>query len=180
MLGVPFEVMVPQNEEKPEAGSPEETVKALARAKGEEIAGRLCAAPGERTLIISADTMVFLDGEAFGKPKDKEDARRMLEALSGRTHQVLTGVYLDMPGEEGDFPVNFAEESEVSFQTLEDSELSWYLSTPEPWDKAGAYAVQGLFAPFIRGIRGDFYNVMGLPLSEICRRLKERKVRLIM
>ena len=178
LLGKPFEVMVPKREELPGKGSPEDRVKALARAKGEEILEELKeAAPGE-CLVIAADTLVFLGEESFGKPKDREDARRMLNTLSGKTHQVWTGVYLGCPGRAG-FPVSFAEKSEVTFRALDEEELSWYLSTKEPYDKAGAYAVQGMFSPFIREIRGDFYNVMGLPLSELYQRLKESGVYLI-
>ena len=118
-------------------------------------------------VIIAADTIVVVDGEILGKPHGRADAERMLRLLSGREHEVITG--LAVIRREG---LNVADvHTTVKFRAMSDADISAYLNTPEPYDKAGAYAVQGLGALFIEGINGDFYNVVGLPLCTLGRML---------
>ena len=147
--------------------APLELVERLARAKASSIAGS-CAEPGE--IVIAADTIVTVDGEILGQPADDDDARRMLRALSGRTHQVATGVCLARCGEDG--PVSFVEVTDVVFYPLSDEEIDAYISSGEPADKAGAYGIQGTGGRMlVRKIDGDFYNVVGLPIARVVRAL---------
>ena len=187
LLDIPFQVMIPEGEEKAGDLPPEELVKVLSAQKGREIAEKLRQqeidiTQGKATLILAADTVVALEGEVFGKPKDRQDAERMLMRLSGREHEVFTGVYItcvnaDAPDTEpAPFPISFADRTLVRFVKLDKEEIHRYTATKEPYDKAGAYAVQGLFAPYIEGLHGDYYNVMGLPLSAICQQLKKAGV----
>lgn len=117
---------------------------------------------GPDALIIAADTVVALEGAVLGKPEDPADARRMLTALSGRRHQVYTGLTV-LRGTEIH---TLHEVSEVAFRPLAPAEIDGYIATGEPMDKAGAYGIQGRGALLVTGIRGDYYNVMGLP---VCR-----------
>ena len=173
MLCVPGLEIVPSHgaECPTEGATPEETVKALARAKAAEVAEHRAA----EDVIIGADTLVVLDGEMLGKPRSEDMAREMLRALSGRSHEVWTGVCLIRPGEE----LAEAERTVVSFRALEDREIDAYIATGEPMDKAGAYGAQGLGALFVEGIEGDFFNVMGLPLCRLGLMLKKMGVELL-
>jgi len=142
--------------------APEAYVRRVARDKAEGVA----AAPGE--LVLAADTAVVLDGAILGKPADDGEARRMLRALSGRTHVVLTGVHAralpaaGVPPREGSELVCTA----VRFRPLAPAEIDWYVATGEPADKAGAYAVQGIGGALVAGVAGSVTNVVGLPLAE--------------
>jgi septum formation protein len=120
-------------------------------------------------VVLGADTVVCLDDLVLGKPNDDEDARRMLRLLSGREHWVRTGVCLLAAGRR----VLDCAETKVSFERLTEEEIEEYTRSGEPRDKAGAYAIQGLAAKFVRSIEGCYYNVVGLPVSLIYRRLKE-------
>jgi septum formation protein len=119
--------------------------------------------------VIAADTLVFLDDVPLGKPKDTADAKRMLTLLSGRTHQVATGLAVIKDGK----LITHAEVTDVRFATMTDAEIDWYVSTGEPMDKAGAYGIQGLGSRFIEGIKGDYFNVVGLPVCALYNILKE-------
>ena len=119
------------------------------------------------TLVIGADTVVVLDGAILGKPRDGAEAEAMLAALSGRDHQVFTGVTLC----QGDRILTQAEETQVTFRPLTGQEIRQYVSTGEPMDKAGAYGIQGLGGLLVEGIRGDYHNVMGLPICRLGRML---------
>lgn len=120
-------------------------------------------------IIISADTLVFIDGICLGKPESLDDARRMLKTLSGRTHKVYTGVtVLRNNFKDTRFVV-----TKVQFKTLCDEEIDGYIKTGEPMDKAGAYGLQGLGALFIEGIEGDYYNAIGLPVRTLYEMLKK-------
>jgi septum formation protein len=132
-------------------------VKRLARAKAEVIVPRV---PG--ATVVGADTVVVVDGEILGKPRDDDDARRMLRMLQGRSHQVLTGVAV-FNGDPSHVRVAH-EVTEVRFAEMKEEEIGWYVESGEPMDKAGAYAIQGLGARFIKGIKGDYSNVVGLPV----------------
>ena len=170
MLGFPDVIIHPaEGEEHPPSGaSPEETVKALSRAKAEEVA----ALVDPDALVIAADTIVWLDGEILGKPHSREQAFSMLRRLSGRDHEVYTGVtVLDKEGE-----LCEAERSVVHFRKLSDEEIRRYIATGEPMDKAGAYGAQGKGALFVRAIEGDFFNVMGLPVCRLGQMLAKKGV----
>ena len=142
-----------------------ELVATLSREKAQWIARQL---DGE-TLVIGADTVVVRDGAALGKPKDAEDAVAMLLSLSGRDHQVCTGVTVCR----GDRVLTQVEETQVTFRDLTEAEVRQYVSTGEPMDKAGAYGIQGLGGLLVEGIRGDYSNVVGLPVCRLGQMLKD-------
>lgn len=153
--------------------TPFELVARLAEAKALRIAGRR-AAPGD--LVLAADTIVTIDGEVLGKPADAEDARRMLRRLSGRTHQVATGVCLARGAARGQEPqadVSFVSVTDVTFYPLTDAEIDAYVASGEPLDKAGAYGIQGAGGRMlVEKIDGDFYNVVGLPIARTVREIE--------
>lgn len=128
---------------------------------------RAVAALRKEGLVLGADTLVVVDGLVLGKPRDAADARRMLGLLEGREHEVLTGVAL-VDAASGAAEVGF-ERTTVRFLPMTGSEIDWYVSTGEPMDKAGAYAIQGIGSRFVSGINGCFFNVMGLPVSRVLR-----------
>ena len=131
-------------------------------------AGAVAAAhPG--ALVIGSDTGVFIDGLMLGKPHSREEGREMLGRLSGRAHQVITGVCL----RKGERVVRFSEVTEVRFLPLSDEEIERYLDTGEPFDKAGGYGIQGKGALLVEGLEGDYYNVMGFPVAPIARALEK-------
>jgi len=147
--------------------SPQDLVLRLAEAKAELAAARAVGP----AIVIAADTEVVLDGHIFGKPRSSDDARRMLTKLSGRTHAVLTGVCLiRLPDAER---ISFVETTLVTFAPLSDEEITRYLATGEPHDKAGAYAIQGYAARYIPRIEGCYFNVVGLPLARLQHSLTE-------
>ena len=145
-------------------------IPADARALCLELARRKCLAVAERRgdcAVIGCDTVVALDGENFGKPQDVNEARAMLQKLSGRKHEVYTGVYIRYPGGARHFVCR----SSVTFFPLSKTEIEQYIATPEPYDKAGGYGIQGAAAKFVKSINGDYFNVMGLPVSRLYRLL---------
>ena len=117
--------------------------------------------------VLGADTVVVLDDKILGKPKDREDAFNMIKMLSGRVHSVFTGVCAIGDG----ISLTFAEETKVEFYPLSDDEINEYIDTDEPYDKAGAYGIQGLASKFISGIQGDYFNVVGLPISSVYKKI---------
>ena len=121
----------------------------------------------ENCLVISADTVVAVDGKILGKPVDKADARRMITLLSGRTHQVYTGVTLSYKGE---FKT-FSEKTDVVFYELTEEESESYISSDEPYDKAGGYGIQGKAGLLVKSVNGDYYNVVGLPIARLKREI---------
>lgn len=162
---IPFSVVVSHVEEKIPDASPVEIVQELARQKAEAV-----AAEYPEAIVLGADTIVVNDGKILGKPADRQDAERMIRGISGREHEVYTGVAVCCP--EARF--TFYERTAVTVRGMEEEEIQKYLDTKEPYDKAGAYAVQGLFARYIEKLNGDYYNVMGLPVSRLWQELKER------
>ncbi|MBQ9742620.1 MAG: septum formation protein Maf [Ruminococcus sp.] len=120
-------------------------------------------------IVIGSDTVVLLDGEILSKPVDEQDAFDKLRSLSGRTHQVITGCCIVAD----DAVVTFSETTQVEFFELSDREILDYIATGEPMDKAGAYGIQGRGSLFVKGITGDYFNVVGLPVAVLARRLKE-------
>lgn len=164
------------NEDVREGESADVYVRRLAEEKAEAGANLWAKAsptPEER-LVIGADTTVVLDDLLLGKPESKEDAARMLEHLSGQTHRVITGVaaLLLADGHAITRAESLTVTTEVEFQTLSRTEIEWYVATGEPMDKAGAYAVQGYGGALIKAVRGDYYNVVGLPLAPLITLLK--------
>ena len=142
--------------------TPHQLAAVHAREKAREVAQRLSG-----MLIVSADTVVDLDGKALGKPRDEADAIRMLRALSGRAHDVHTAFTLIDP--KSDLAHEEIESTRVWFYDLDDREIAAYVRTGDPLDKAGAYGIQGLGATLVRRVEGDFYTVMGLPLGRFAR-----------
>lgn len=151
----------------------------FAEGKAAAVQRRLQAQRGERQekqegasprepIIIGADTVVLLEGKVLGKPSDEAEAAAMLRSLSGRWHEVVTGVALL----QGQKKICFSVNTQVCFYELSEAEIEGYIRTGEPMDKAGAYGIQGEAALFVREIRGDFYNVIGLPIAELAQRLK--------
>lgn len=165
-MGLEFTTQSPEIDEAAFQGrDARDLVQILSREKARWIAGQV----DPETLVIGADTVVVRDGEILGKPKGEEEARAMLASLSGRTHQVCTGVTVCR----GDKVLTQVEETQVTFRPLTDQEIRQYVSTGEPMDKAGAYGVQGFFARYIKGLKGSYANVMGLPVSRLYQELKE-------
>ena len=165
MLGVKDMKIIPaKGEEHPPAGAgPAETVKALALAKCEEVRAH-CAADD---VCVAADTIVWFDGHIYGKPHSKEEAAGMLSRLRGNTHEVYTGVAVAAHGR-----VHVeAEMTRVHFREITDAEIDAYIATGEPMDKAGAYGIQGLGRLLVRVIRGDYFSVVGLPISRLARQI---------
>lgn len=144
------------------AESPAKLAEALGTAKCMAV-----AATEQGSLVIGCDTVVECDGKVFGKPHDREEARAMLKALSGRRHYVHTGVCLM----EGSKKESFAATSAVDFYPIDEADLEAYIQTEEPYDKAGGYAIQGHAAVWCKGIEGCYYNIMGLPVSRLAQAL---------
>lgn len=168
LTGLKFEVVTSDADENiPEDTEPGVAALILSERKALAVA-RLDACRG--SVVIGADTIVSLDGMKFGKPRDEEDAYRMLSALSDRTHTVYTGVTIV----NSDLTVNkFVEATEVHFYPLSDRQIRDYIATGEYRDKAGGYAIQGGGAVFISGIIGDYYNVMGLPIGRLMQEMSK-------
>ncbi|WP_010531724.1 Maf family protein [Lentibacillus jeotgali] len=142
---------------------PTKKVAELAKLKGRNVGIR-----HENELILAADTVVSFQNQIFGKPETESKAFQMLAALSGQVHEVHTGVMLRTSQEER----VFTEKTAVEFWPLTDSEIERYIATRDPFDKAGAYGIQGPGAVLVKQIRGDYYNIVGLPISRVVRELK--------
>ncbi len=165
-LGILFAVHPTDVPEEPTPGeTAETTARRLAREKAASAAQRRPDA-----WVLAADTLVFLDGETLGKPRDDREAAAMLGRLAGREHGVVTAVHLRRGAEPGR---GVAETSRVRFGPMSAEEIRWYVGTGEPRDKAGAYGVQGLGARFIEEVRGSFTNVMGLPARAVYLLLRD-------
>jgi septum formation protein len=163
-LQLPFQIVQANVDEQIDPGTvPAEAVKDLAFKKAKAVAHLY-----PENCIIGSDTVVALNDHILGKPIDRADAKRMLEQLSGTTHSVHTGVALIM----GERSHIFAEQTEVTFWELSDEEIENYLDSGEPFDKAGSYGIQGLGSLLVRRIKGDYYTVVGLPISRLSREIK--------
>ena len=168
-LGIPFEELASPYQERQEDVAhlaPAEQAAKLASLKAFHAARSL-----QEGLVIGADTIVVVDSTILGKPRDREDARQMLGSLSGRAHQVITGVAVVDP--RGLRTVSRAEITKVFFKELSERELTRYLDSPEPYDKAGAYAIQGMAALFVERIEGCYFNVVGFPVMAFSLLVKE-------
>ena len=162
---VDFEIIVePTEETYPAELSPEEIAIHIAQQKAAAVRSKTSKT------IVAADTIVVLGNEVIGKPKDREDAISILEKLSGQHHKVITGVVINGHGKE----VSFADVTDVEFHPLTNEQVSFYVDKYQPYDKAGAYAIQEWIGVIgIKKITGDFYNVMGLPVSRVVQALKD-------
>ena len=177
--GFAFEVLVSEADETIEAETPGEMVEVLSERKAAAVAEEIKKQgfAEESVLLVGADTMVAIDGKKLGKPKDEKGAEEMLEELSGRTHQVYTGVTLIRlkKAENGSIlqeSRTFSEGTDVSFYPLTKEEIRSYIATGEPMYKAGAYGIQGKAAVFVKEIKGDYNNVVGLPIARLYQELK--------
>jgi nucleoside triphosphate pyrophosphatase len=169
--GIPFIVQPSEVPELPREGeAPQACAERLAREKALDVFRQR-----PQDFVLGADTIVIVDGQILGKPRDEADAARMLRLLSGRTHQVTTGVCLIGPNDKGGSSVGDtrSETTRVTMSELSADEIQSYVATDEPLDKAGAYAIQGKASRWISRIEGDYFNVVGLPVSLVYRMLRE-------
>ncbi len=161
----------------PEIRKPSESAIAfatrLAREKAQDVAARLTGNDLQTALILGADTVVVAEDEVLGKPVDEVDARRMLLLLAGRTHMVVTGVCMLR----GEYVDTAAEITFVTMHTISDEEITAYIATGEPWDKAGGYAIQGYAAKWIPRIQGCYFNVVGLPIALVSAMIEGASLR---
>lgn len=157
--------VVPSDAEEtvPDSLGAEETAEYLAKIKAYSVAKK-----HPESTVIGADTCVVAGGTVLGKPKDINDARKMMKMLSGKTHKVITGCAIVNEGK----VTSFSTETQVEFYSLTDGEIEDYINTDEPYDKAGGYGIQGKASLFVKGIKGDYFNVVGLPVAELSRKLK--------
>lgn len=174
---IPFEVRVSGKESSLQHKTSAEEAMWHAEEKAQDIAAEV-SSEGGRAIVIGADTVVDVCGRIMGKPSSEEDAAKMLRMLSGRTHEVITGVCLILTGENGvcECRRSFYETTKVSVRELTETEIAEYIATGESMDKAGAYGIQGRFAKYVTGICGDYYNVVGLPLCRLCTELDRIEV----
>lgn len=164
-LGVAFEIVTADTDESSDERDPHRLVEILSERKGLAVRDKLLSEGHDLsdTVIISSDTVVAIDGQILGKPQDADDARRMLRLLSGRTHEVVSGVALI-----GNDRIGVAHEiTEVTFDKWDGETVEKYISVARPYDKAGAYAIQGLASAWIKGIRGCYFNIVGLPVHRL-------------
>ena len=169
-VGIDCRVVPSMVEERITTSVPQEVVMELSRQKCEEVAGRI----KESGIVLGADTIVAVHGKVLGKPEDEQDAVRMLRELQGNTHQVFTGVTIIWRSEEEILcKETFFEKTDVTFYPMNEEEIIGYVRTKEPMDKAGAYGIQGRAAAFIPKIKGDYNNVVGLPISHLYNELKK-------
>lgn len=158
-----FSIRVSNNNEKSTSNNPQEMVKEISLNKSHDIP------LFHEELLITADTIVALGNTIFGKPKDYDEAFKILKTLSGCTHQVYTGVTLRTKEK----VTSFSEVSHVTFYELEDKLIDYYITNYSPYDKAGAYAIQDFAAVFVKKIEGDYYNIMGLPVAKLFREINK-------
>ncbi len=168
LLDIPFKIMVSDADESVDSSLPPYFIaESLSLMKATAVSKNI----DTHALVIGADTIVVIDDKILGKPKDEEDARFMLSSLSGRTHSVISGVtVLDTKSAKAE---SFYVETKVTFLPLTDEEITDYIKSGEPMDKAGAYGIQGRGGKFVEKISGDYFNVVGLPLSKLYQVLKK-------
>ncbi len=167
-IGIACEVIKSDAPEVITRDAPGEIVTELSYQKAKAVADALPAAADEERFVIGADTIVVYDHAILGKPKDAQDARRMLQLLSGHAHSVFTGVTILHEGQAH----SFFKETLVHVMEMSAEEIDWYIATNDPFDKAGSYGIQGPFACFVEGIEGDYQNVVGLPVNALYRQLR--------
>lgn len=179
-IGLEFTVIPAKGEEVITSRMPSDVVMELAAAKASEVYESHCMQPAqaqmektEDRLVIGADTIVAYQGTILGKPSDEEDARRILNLLSGHTHEVYTGVSLIYQKGEEKQQICFYEKTRVTMYPITPEEITDYIRSGEPMDKAGAYGIQGLAARFVKRIDGDYNNVVGLPAGSLYQKMRE-------
>lgn len=165
-MGLSFQVRAADIDEHMDRSlPPDQLVETISAEKARAVAAQV----GPEPIVIAADTVVAWNGEILGKPVDEPDARRMLGELSGQTHEVYTGFTV----RRGERSVTRSQMTQVTFRPLSPEEIAAYVSTGEPMDKAGSYGIQGFGSLLVEGIRGDYFNVMGLPVCLLGQTLKE-------
>ena len=178
--GIEPEVIPSDVDEDVLISDPAELVSELSERKCTDVAMRLLASQAEipgKTVVIGADTVVAAGGKILGKPENEQDAFRMLQNLSGRLHEVLTGVFMIFIEDRKIVRTkSFAETTRVKVAALSDQEIWDYIATGEPMDKAGAYGIQGRGCTLVEKIDGDYFNVVGLPVAALCHKLKEKSI----
>lgn len=175
-LGINFDIMPAVGEEVIESDIPSEVVKALSYQKAKEIFHKVFTDNIDTLVVIGSDTVVSYKEKILGKPVDREDARRMIHSIQGTTHEVYTGVTL-IYTEDGEEKIQtFYECTKVRVYPMTVSEIESYLDTDEPYDKAGAYGIQGIFGKYVEGIDGDYNCVVGLPIARLYQELKNLKL----
>jgi septum formation protein len=169
-IGIEFEIKVSDADEKSDITDPAKLVEELSRRKAFAVVDELKKEGREDFRVIGADTVVALEGKILGKPKDKDAAVGMLKSLSGKSHDVFTGVTVVY--DDGKMKT-FHERTVVSFYEMTDEEIKEYVESGDPLDKAGSYGIQGFCARYISGIRGDYNNVVGLPIGRLYQEIKK-------
>ena len=175
-LGINFTIITADTDEHSEQTDPSLLVEQLALQKAQDVQDLLDAQDKLQpdTLIIASDTVVALGGEILGKPRDRDDARRMIKGLQNTTHHVLSGIAFCYYDKNGNYKGAYSHASTaVHFGPMSDADIELYLDSGEPFDKAGAYAIQGLAGRWITGIEGDYFNVVGLPVNTMCELAKQ-------
>ncbi len=180
-VGVTFEISVAQAEETITKSVPYEIVEELSLQKAFEVAERYVTEQEsyeQTVVVIGADTIVAYGNEIMGKPKSEEMAKEMLQKLQNGTHQVYTGVTLIIMTAAGRQVVTFHEKTDVEMYPMNEAQIEAYVATGEPMDKAGGYAIQGKCAAYVKGICGDYNNVVGLPVARLMQELYQLGIRL--
>lgn len=162
-LGLKFQIITADTDESCNKSDPYEYTSELALRKGVAVFEKIKNEISDDTIIIASDTVVSAGGEILGKPTDKTDAERMINLLSGKKHNVISGIALVSKN----IRVSDSEGTGVIFDEVNEGDLAIYVNTPEPYDKAGAYAIQGFASMWINGIEGDYFNVVGLPVKKL-------------
>ena len=172
-LGYPFRIIPAHSEEHTDQTKASAVARSLAQHKAQEVFDTLSDEEQLRSCVIGADTIVSVHGLILGKPKDIDDARRMIDLLQGETHKVFTGVYVIWMEKDRRHQIVFHEKTKVTVYPMRRKEIESYIATREPYDKAGAYGIQGTFSRFIERINGDYSNVVGLPVAALYHALTE-------
>lgn len=169
-IGVTFSIITSEKEEVMDHNNPEKLVKDLSEMKTRDVADKVVAP----AIVIGADTVVAQDGRVLGKPKNEEHAKEMLTLLQNNSHEVYTGVFVIIMEEDGTTrDISMAVATKVMVAAMNEQQIEDYIATKEPMDKAGSYAIQGIFAPYILGIEGDYYNIVGFPIGTVYQKLYE-------
>lgn len=173
-VNISFEVIKSNVEELISKTLPGDIVMELSQQKAMDVADKL----DEEALVIGSDTIVAVDNNILGKPKDRKEAYDMISLIQGRTHQVYTGVTVvkASPNEDSQVLVSFADLTEVEVYPMTEEQINAYIDTPEPYDKAGAYGIQGIFGRHVKGINGDYNTVVGLPVARLYNELVQNNL----
>ena len=162
-IGIPFRICLSKKEEESSQKKPGDIVKELSYTKAKDVFDQ----GNQDAVVIGADTIVVYDEQVLGKPKDEEDAYKMIKMLQGKTHQVYTGVSVIWRQDDSIQVSSFYAVTDVELYGMSEEEIRAYIATNEPYDKAGGYAIQGYFARYVKQIQGDYNNVVGLPVGEL-------------